>query len=60
MATPLDKKMLVLLPFIESIVQLFHPFVEVAVHDLSEVKVIVLYHNISQRKIGNPITLGGA
>lgn len=40
-------------PFIKAIVELFHPFMEAAVHDLKEGKIIALYHNISQRKIGD-------
>lgn len=39
---------------IEAIVELFHPFVEAAVHDLVEGKLVALYHNISQRKVGDP------
>ena len=39
-------------PLIEAIVELFHPFVEVAVHDLEQGKVVAIYHNISQRRIG--------
>lgn len=40
-------------PFIESIVSLFHPFVEAAVHDLKTGKIARLYHNFSQRKVGD-------
>ncbi len=40
-------------PMIKAIVELFHPFVEAAVHDLEEGKVVAIYHNISQRKIGD-------
>ena len=39
-------------PFVQAIVELFHPFVEVAVHDLEQGTVVAIYHNISQRKIG--------
>jgi D-arginine utilization repressor len=39
-------------PFIKAIVELFHPFVEAAVHDLNKGKLIAIYHNISRRKIG--------
>src|ERR1700722_338034 len=41
-------------PMIEAMVELFHPFVEAAVHDLVEGKLVALYHNISQRKVGDP------
>lgn len=44
-------------PFIQSIVELFHPFLEAAVHDLEEGKLVAIYHNISQRKIGEPSPL---
>lgn len=39
-------------PMIKAIVELFNPFVEVAVHDLKKGKIVALYHNISQRKVG--------
>ena len=39
-------------PLIEAVVELFHPFVEAAVHDLEQGKVVAIYHNISQREIG--------
>lgn len=39
-------------PLIKAIVELFHPFVEVAVHDLEKGELIAIYHNISQRQIG--------
>lgn len=45
------------LPFIEALVQLFHPFMEAAVHDLKAGKIVALYHNISQRKIGEATPL---
>lgn len=43
---------------VQAIVELFHPFVEAAVHDLTSGKVVALFHNISQRKIGeaSPLT----
>ena len=44
-------------PLIKAIVDLFHPFVEAAVHDLKKGKVVAIYHNISQRKIGDPSPL---
>lgn len=40
-------------PLIKAIVELLHPFVEVAVHDLNKGKLVAIYHNISQRKIGD-------
>ena len=44
-------------PIIQAIVELFHPFVEAAVHDLQQGKVVAIYHNISQRKVGDPSPL---
>lgn len=44
-------------PLIKSIVELFHPFVEAAVHDVKEGKVVAIYHNLSRRKIGDPSPL---
>jgi predicted transcriptional regulator YheO len=44
-------------PMIKAIVELFHPFVEAAVHDLETGKVVAIYHNISQRKVGEPSPL---
>jgi D-arginine utilization repressor len=44
-------------PMIQAIVELFHPFVEAAVHDLEQGKVMAIYHNISQRQVGEPSPL---
>lgn len=44
-------------PFIKAIVELFHPFVEAAVHDLNEGRLVAIFHNISQRKVGEPSPL---
>lgn len=40
-------------PIIEAIVDLFHPFVEAAVHDLESGKIVAIYNNISRRKVGD-------
>ncbi len=42
---------------IRAIVELFHPFVEAAVHDLVRGELVAIYHNISQRKVGDPSPL---
>src|SRR3990167_2758468 len=39
-------------PLIEAVVALFHPLVEAAVHDLEKGEIVAIYHNISQRSIG--------
>lgn len=40
-------------PLIQAVVELFHPFVEAAVHDLKKGTLAAIYHNISQRKVGD-------
>lgn len=42
---------------IKAVVELFHPFVEAAVHDLQQGRLAAIYHNISQRKVGEPSPL---
>jgi predicted transcriptional regulator YheO len=44
-------------PMIQAIVELFNPFVEAAVHDLRQGKLIAIYHNISKREVGEPSPL---
>ncbi|MDP1836546.1 MAG: PAS domain-containing protein [Chlamydiales bacterium] len=44
-------------PLIKAVVEVFHPFAEVAVHDLIKGQVVAIYHNISQRKVGDPSPL---
>ncbi len=39
-------------PLIKAIVELLQPFVEAAVHDLEQGKIVAIYHNISHRKVG--------
>ncbi len=43
-------------PLIKAIVELFHPFVEAAVHDLEKGKLVAIYHNMSQRKVGDHLS----
>ncbi len=45
------------IPLLEAIVELFTPLVEVAVHDLKKGELVALYHNLSQRKVGDPSPL---
>lgn len=42
------------LPMVEGFVKLLHPFAEGAIHDLRKGKIIMLYNNISKRKVGDP------
>jgi predicted transcriptional regulator YheO len=44
-------------PLIKAVVEVFHPFVEAAVHDLDKGTVVAIYHNISQRQVGDPSPL---
>lgn len=44
-------------PMIKALVELLHPFAEIAVHDLEKGKITAIYHNISQRKVGDPSPL---
>ena len=44
-------------PLIKAVVELFHPFVEAAVHDLEKGELVAIYHNMSQRQVGEPSPL---
>jgi len=55
--TTLNKKLENYVPFMEAVSELFDPFVEIAVHDLKEGKLVALYNNISQRKVGDKTPL---
>ncbi|MBS0622428.1 MAG: PAS domain-containing protein [Verrucomicrobia bacterium] len=44
-------------PLIQGVVELFHPFLEAAVHDLEQGNLVAIYHNISQRNVGDPSPL---
>lgn len=44
-------------PMIQAVVDLFHPLAEAAVHDLEAGRIVAIYHNISQRKVGDPSPL---
>lgn len=44
-------------PMIQAIIELFHPFVEVTVHDLPDGRIAAIYHNLSQRKVGDTCPL---
>lgn len=50
---PFHKYLLQVEPMIKAVVELFHPLVEAAVHDLEQGKVIAIYHNLSRRKAGD-------
>lgn len=43
--------------FVQGIADLFHPFVEGAIHDLKSGTLIALYNNLSQRKVGEATPL---
>ena len=42
---------------LQGVVELFAPLVEVAVHDIKKGKIIALFNNLSQRKVGDPSPL---
>lgn len=44
-------------PFVKAVVELFHPFVEGAIHDLKKGKIAAIYNNFSRRKVGDPSPL---
>lgn len=41
------------LSIVEGVTQLFYPYVEGAVHDLTNGKIVAIFNNISKRKIGD-------
>lgn len=43
-----------LMPMLEGIVKLLHPYAEGAIHDLKQGKIIALFNNLSKRKVGDP------
>ena len=45
------------LPVGEGIARLFHPYVEVAVHDLASDRIVALWNPFSARKVGDPALL---
>ena len=42
-----------IIPFVESVTELFYPFAEVALHDLKKGKILALYNNLSGRNVGD-------
>lgn len=42
------------IPIIKGTVTLFAPFLEVAVHDITTGKIMAIYNNLSNRKVGDP------
>lgn len=53
----LHPNILALIPMVEGVVSLLHPYGEGAVHDLRSGKIVALYNNISKRKVGDPSPL---
>ncbi len=39
--------------YVEAVTELFYPFVEGAIHDLTIGKVVAIYNNFSKRKVGD-------
>lgn len=44
-------------PIAEAIARLFHPYAEVAVHDLGTDRIVALWNSFSRRKVGDPALL---
>ncbi|HWQ08728.1 MAG TPA: PAS domain-containing protein [Holophaga sp.] len=44
-------------PIAEAIARLFHPFAEVAIHDLASDRIVALWNPFSKRKVGDPALL---
>ncbi len=44
-------------PIAEAIARLFHPYAEVAVHDLASDRIVALWNPFSKRKVGDPALL---
>jgi D-arginine utilization repressor len=53
----LPKWLHVYLPIAEAIARLFHPYVEVAVHDLARDRILALWNTFSGRKVSDPSLL---
>lgn len=41
------------IPFLRGVVELFYPYAEGAMHDLKQGTIVVLYNNLSKRKVGD-------
>ncbi len=53
MTSKLDSHLKMFDPFIKAIVELFHPVVEAAVHDLRQGQLVAIYNNLSQKISGD-------
>lgn len=53
----MNKELKKQITFVQGMVELFHPFVEGAIHDLKSGTVAALFNNISQRKVGDTTPL---
>jgi predicted transcriptional regulator YheO len=56
--TTLHPNIVPLVPLLEGVVKLLHPYAEGAIHDLRQGKIVALYNTISKRKVGDssPVT----
>lgn len=45
------------LPTAEAVQRLLHPYAEVVVHDISQNKIVAIYHPFSKRRVGDPSLL---
>ena len=53
----LKAEILRLQPFIDGIINLFHPLAEASVHELGTGRIIALYNPITQRRVGDVVPL---
>lgn len=42
------------IPMVEGMIKLLHPFAEGAIHDIKQGRIVAIYNNISKRKVGDP------
>ena len=52
-----DEKLKTYIPMIEATTSLLAPFLEIAIHDLTTGKICAIYHNLSNRNVGDPSPL---
>lgn len=53
----MNKELKKCLPFVQGVVDLFHPFLEGAIHDLRSGRIAALFNPFSQRKVGEATPL---
>lgn len=54
---PLEEAMRPLRPLLETFTEIMTPFVEIAVHNIANGQIVEIFHNISQRREGEVVSL---